>query len=132
MARRSLLLRTSDRKCRRGAEYHPLLEAPDAAEEVQLPRDRADSDGVHLIGVGMPVLSRLFRNAVHFGRGHDAEAWEQLRALDAVQRRGLVLIESLDAQVEVVRDRQLDDGPEPIVAEELMPMDRRRIWLSLG
>ena len=92
-----------------------LLQAADAAEEVNLPALDADAHAERVA-----VLARQLAALARRRCGH-AHLRQLLRTLDLVERTGLLDVEHGHAQVTVVVQRSLDQLLQPRIREEVLP-----------
>jgi hypothetical protein len=102
-----------------------VAQAAEAPEEIDLPGDRR-RHGIRVLHdrrtARREALGRARRRAV----GRHAHLRKQRRALDAVLRAHLLDVQRRDAQVAVVRERDLDQPLQARIAEELAPPDLDR------
>ncbi|MNQ26505.1 hypothetical protein D3C85_397440 [compost metagenome] len=112
-----------------------LVQAAQAAEQVQLPGADAEAGAVFAIGFGLAGTRQVGRQTLAGAAGIGVDLREQLGALDAVQRLVGLDVERGHAQVAIVVQRLLDQPLQRRIAEEAAPLGqrrRRRAGLAVG
>ncbi len=99
----------------------PVLEAADAAEEVQLPGGDAHRGAVLLGDHGLARGGHAGGNALAVAHGGGVDGGQQLGPLDAVGGPHLLGGQGGHAQVAVLGQREVEDLPQALVHVEVPP-----------